>query len=155
MVNSKSVKISATSLMETLSIGQSIGANLKGGEVVELAGDLGSGKTSLVKGIVKGTGSKDLVSSPSFTICNEYRADKFRIYHFDFYRLNEPGIIRRELSEVMGADNNVIVIEWPEVIEDILPEERTIIELAATAESGRVIKINYPVELGYLTKNLA
>ena len=68
-----------------LMFGQKIGQKLKGGEVFELISDLGGGKTTLTKSIVKGSKSSDQVSSPSFTICNEYKALKFTIYHFDFF----------------------------------------------------------------------
>ncbi len=147
--------LSVSSLDQTLNIGKKLGANLKGGEVVELAGDLGSGKTSFVKGLASGAGSKDLVSSPSFTICNEYKASNFKIYHFDFYRLSEPGIIKRELAEALESNDAVIVIEWPAVIENILPDKRIVIKLTPSSESGRQITIDYPKELSYLVRGLS
>jgi tRNA threonylcarbamoyladenosine biosynthesis protein TsaE len=154
MRENQSISLKINSSDETNAVAKNIGANLRGGEVVELVGDLGSGKTTFVKGIASGAGSNELVSSPSFTICNEYKASKFKIYHFDFYRLNEPGIIRRELAEVIDAKSNVIVIEWPAVIENILPYERLVIELSATGENSRVIKINYAKALNYLVKGI-
>ena len=69
----------------TTAYGLFLGANLRGGEVVELISDLGGGKTTLTQAIVAGAGSKDVVSSPTFTIGKQYTAGKLRIYHFDFF----------------------------------------------------------------------
>ena len=119
--NLQTKTISSDSLEDTLRIGNAIGANLKGGEIIELLSDIGGGKTTITKGIAEGAGSDDLVSSPSFTLCNEYQAKNFRMYHFDFYRLSEPGIIKQELQEVLEDSNRVILIEWPDTVENILP----------------------------------
>jgi tRNA threonylcarbamoyladenosine biosynthesis protein TsaE len=151
----QTITLNSNSLEDTLTISKRLGSNLHGGEVIELLSDLGGGKTSLVKGLAKGAGSENLVSSPSFTIVNEYQAAKFKIYHFDFYRLSEPGIIRRELSEVLEEPGNVIVVEWPEVVEDSLPKEHIGIAITATGNTKRQLKISYPDNLAYLVKGLA
>ncbi len=148
------ISLTTRSADHTIKVGQSIGSHLKGGEVIELTGDLGSGKTTLIKGLVAGADSQELVSSPSFTICNEYISPKFKIYHFDFYRLSDPGIIKRELVEVINSPNNVIVIEWPEVIENILPNKRLIINMSLTKGGDRLIKLGYLNDLNYLIKDL-
>ena len=148
------LSVKTTSLESTLSLGSKLGQNLKGGEVIELASDLGGGKTSLVKGIVAGTGCSDLVSSPSFTICNQYQSPRFTIYHFDFYRLNDPGIIRRELVEVLGDKQAVVIIEWPSVIESALPQERLSISLNVEDEKTRDINFSFSHSLHYLVKGL-
>src|SRR5205807_2663685 len=108
----------STSADDTLAIAVLIGSKLKGGEVIELVSDLGGGKTTFVKGLAKGLGSQDEVHSPSFTLSNEYRAGGLKIYHFDFYRLNEPGIMRQELAEAIADLSGVMVVEWPEIVED-------------------------------------
>ncbi|MHB1865241.1 MAG: tRNA (adenosine(37)-N6)-threonylcarbamoyltransferase complex ATPase subunit type 1 TsaE [Candidatus Saccharimonadales bacterium] len=135
---------------ETINIGQSVGENLKGGEVIELISDLGSGKTTFIKGLVKGAGSQELVSSPSFTICNEYIAKSFTIYHFDFYRLKDPGIIKRELAEVVGNMESVVVIEWPDAVENILPSPRLVINIQLTENGERIINLTTSSQLSYL-----
>lgn len=150
----KSKLIKAEGLEATLALGHQLGQNLKGGEVIELSSDMGGGKTTLVKGLASGAGSKDLISSPSFTLCNQYKAPKFTIYHFDFYRLSEPGIIRRELEEVLGDPKAVVIIEWPAVIEDTLPEDKLSISLQATAENARDIIISSSPHLDYLMEGL-
>ncbi|MBX4191001.1 tRNA (adenosine(37)-N6)-threonylcarbamoyltransferase complex ATPase subunit type 1 TsaE, partial [Candidatus Saccharibacteria bacterium] len=80
----------STSSAETESIGSLIGASLKGGEVIELRSDLGGGKTTFVRGLAAGAGSKANVTSPTFTLSRLYPAKNFSIHHFDFYRLNDP-----------------------------------------------------------------
>jgi tRNA threonylcarbamoyladenosine biosynthesis protein TsaE len=146
----KSKLVKVESLGASLALGRRLGQNLKGGEVIELSSDLGGGKTTLVKGIAAGAGSKDLVSSPSFTICNQYKASGYTIYHFDFYRLNDPGIIRRELQEVLGDPKIVVVIEWPISVEDSLPPDRLSISLQATGEQTRDMRFECSEDLGYL-----
>src|SRR6185312_5854101 len=79
----------------TSDVAMKIGRKLQGGEVIELISDLGGGKTTFVRGLAKGMGSQDTVRSPSFTLSNEYRSGKLTLYHFDFYRLEDPGIMRR------------------------------------------------------------
>lgn len=137
-------EIKLQDLEATKDLGRRIASGLKGGEVIELIGDLGSGKTSLVKGIVEGLGSKQEATSPSFTICNEYTADRLTIYHFDFYRLSDPGIISRELGDVINHPDTIVITEWAESVENILPENRIIVTLKPTAEDGRVAKLVNP-----------
>lgn len=137
-----------------LMFGQKIGQKLKGGEVFELISDLGGGKTTLTKSIVKGGKSSDQVSSPSFTICNEYKALKFTIYHFDFYRLSDPGIINLELKEILESKQNpVVIIEWPESVLNILPKDHIKIKITIVGESLRDIDLSYPDKFKYLLED--
>ena len=122
---------------------------LRGGEVFVFSSDLGGGKTTLTKAIVKGLGSKDDVTSPSFTILNEYKS-KFDIYHFDFYRLTDPGIIAHQLSEVAIDEGSVTFIEWADVVSNVLPKDYIKIEISKTKEDNRNIKIYLPKSKGYL-----
>ena len=123
---------------------------MRGGEVFELVSDLGGGKTSFVKGLAQGMGSDDQVHSPSFTISNQYRAREFTLYHFDFYRLADPGIMRQELAEVLGDNAVVVAVEWAEAVSDVLPVERGIIELRTRGENERQITVTVPKSLAYL-----
>jgi len=113
--------------------------------VVELRSDLGGGKTTFVRGLVKGAGSRDRVSSPTFTLSRIYKAKNFEIHHFDFYRLNDAGILAEQLSEAI-SDERVVVVEWADIVEDVLPAERLTIEFELTADSPdeRRITIAYP-----------
>jgi tRNA threonylcarbamoyladenosine biosynthesis protein TsaE len=146
--------ITADSLESTIKLAEKIGSRLIGGELIELNSDLGGGKTTFTKGLLSGAGSKDLVSSPSFTICNQYRAGDLNFYHFDFYRLNDPGIIRRELLEVMDDKKAVIIIEWAGVVEDVLPEDKLSVTLVSNGETSRLISLNSSPSLNYLTEGL-
>lgn len=127
-----------------------VGRRLKGGEVIELVSDLGGGKTVFVKGVAKGMGIKDLVGSPSFTIASEYKAGDLTLHHFDFYRLGEPGIVGSELDEILGIPQNVVAIEWADLVNTILPQNRLSIHIHSLGESDRKLKFHYTKDLQYL-----
>lgn len=138
-----------------MAIGRTIGSCLSGGEVIELTSDLGGGKTTLTRGIAEGLKSADPVASPSFTICNTYACeDGLQLSHFDFYRLSEPGIVANELSEVLDDPANITVIEWPDIIEGILPPEHISIEIVSTESGERKIKIALPDSFSKLAERL-
>ena len=143
-------------LAETIEIGREIGSKLKGGEVIELISDLGGGKTTLTKGITEGAGSEDMVASPSFTISYLYSTPKFNIHHFDFYRLEDSGVVGLSLAEAISEKNDVIVIEWGDIVADILPESRITIKLSSDAEdeNKRIIEVDLPDQLNYLLEDL-
>jgi len=128
---------------------------LRGGEVLELVSDLGGGKTTFTRGLVRGTGSSDRVGSPSFTLSREYIAPKFTVAHFDFYRLTEGGIVADELAEYIGDPAYVCVVEWGDIVHDVLPEDRLTVTLKRTGEDTRTISCSYPSSYGYLLENLA
>lgn len=136
----------------TEKLAENIGKAVKGGEVIELMSDLGGGKTTFVRGLVRGTGSKDKVASPTFTISKLYRAAKREIYHFDFYRLQEAGIMAAELAEIAGDPQAITVVEWAEVVAHVLPEDRLSILIKQTPEGTRSIAFTAPQRLSYLVK---
>lgn len=142
--------LSSHNAADTESIGLFIGKAVRGGEVIELVSDLGGGKTTFVRGLARGMGSPDKVASPTFTISHEYKTDHLTLYHFDFYRLNEAGIVADELGEVVGDPAGVVVIEWGEIVEDVLPDERLTVRLQATSETDRELSLLYPEQLAYL-----
>lgn len=148
------MRFDSNNLEETLTLASQIGANCKGGEVIELVSDLGGGKTAFVRGLARGMGSRDDVSSPSFTLSNEYRAENNTLYHFDFYRLSEPGIMRQELAEVLDDKHAVIAIEWADVVNDVLPTEHITITIETTGEDSRTYCVTYPDEFSYITKGV-
>lgn len=99
---------------ETQSLGESWGRAAERGLVIALSGDLGAGKTELVKGIARGLGATTRVHSPTFTLVNEYVGGRWRLFHLDLYRLETPGqIISAGLEEFLRPDG-VTVIEWAE-----------------------------------------
>jgi tRNA threonylcarbamoyladenosine biosynthesis protein TsaE len=123
---------------------------LKGGEAIELISDLGGGKTTFVRGLVRGAGSKDRVASPTFTISKVYDTDKFEMHHFDFYRLHEAGIVADELSEVVGDPQMVVIVEWADVVQHVLPEKRLTVNIEQTPTGSRQITFRAPESLAYL-----
>lgn len=124
-----------------IKLGYEIGASLLGGEVLELVGDVGAGKTTFTKGLAKGIGVLETVQSPSFTISRVYEGEKLQLKHYDFYRLAEPGILAAEISESLAEPDNITVVEWAEGVSDILPEDRTRIVFQPTSENSRKVEI--------------
>jgi tRNA threonylcarbamoyladenosine biosynthesis protein TsaE len=127
-----------------------IGRKLRGGETIELTSDLGGGKTAFVRGLAKGMGSEDAVRSPSFTLSNQYRAGKLTLHHLDFYRLQEPGIMERELAEILQDSHAVVVIEWGGIAKVVLPPDRLTIRIKPTGERMRQFNFSCPNNLKYL-----
>ena len=112
---------------------------LKAGDVIELIGDVGSGKTFFVRSLAKALGA-DGVSSPSFVIKNEYTSGKIPIMHYDFYRLDDPGIMHAEINESLSSDN-LVIVEWAGNVKDVLPQDRYKIQFRVTAEDTRELTI--------------
>jgi len=139
--------IEVNSDLETKDLAASIGSLLKGGEVFELVGDVGAGKTTFVKGLAKGLKIEDDIQSPSYTISRLYDArDNLQLVHYDFYRLTEPGIMANEVAEMIHDKNTITVIEWADIVEGILPENRYTIRIESPSENVRTI--NLPDTLG-------
>lgn len=124
------------------SFGRKIGSLLKGGENIELVGDVGAGKTTLVKGLAVGLGIDENIQSPSFTINRLYGGrDGILLSHYDFYRLSDAGILSDELSEAVNDEKTVTVIEWAEAVSNILPVDRLVIEIVALSDFDRKLTI--------------
>lgn len=112
-----------TSEKETIELGIKIGELLKGGETIALFGDLGAGKTAITKGIVKGLNSTDLVSSPTFTLLNQYNS-KLSVNHYDMYRVETiDDLYSVGYFDYLSDEDSVMIIEWSENIENVLPED--------------------------------
>ena len=128
---------------EMIAFGERIGHVLQGGEIIELVGDVGAGKTTFVKGIGHGMSIDETVQSPSFTISRQYKSPSgLYLVHYDFFRLKDPGIMTDELSEVIGNTINVTVIEWSDTVRQVLPDDRLTVTITARGESGRWVKIH-------------
>ncbi len=134
------MKIVTNSTEETIKLGKKVGRYLKSGDVLGLIGELGSGKTTLVKGIASGLGvrEKDNVSSPSFVLIKEY-SGRFPLFHLDLYRLNNLKDIEYLGVEEYLFNDGVCVIEWAEKMKMLLPDYLQV-DLAIKGENIREIK---------------
>ncbi len=122
--------------------GARLGAKLSGGEVIELVGDIGAGKTTFTKGLARGLGVSDDVQSPTFTISRIYETPSgIRLAHYDFYRLQDAGVMQMELAESVCDPQTITVIEWAKIVENVLPATTLTIEIAPLDEMTRVVKI--------------
>ena len=125
---------------QTRSIGRRLGGALQVGDVVCLQGNLGAGKTTFVQGIAKGWGSLDSVSSPTFIIVNVYRrADQSQLFHMDAYRLDSTAEAE-ELDIDSMLSQGPLLIEWPERINGLVPNERLWVQLEHIDEEEREMK---------------
>jgi tRNA threonylcarbamoyladenosine biosynthesis protein TsaE len=131
---------------DTIALGERLAAELPARAVVLLIGNLGAGKTTLTKGIVKGLGAAqpDEVSSPTFTLIHEYSPSA---YHVDLYRLDSPAQLATLGLEEIFDREAVVLIEWGEKFLERLPEERIEIRLRATGENSREIEISSRLRL--------
>jgi tRNA threonylcarbamoyladenosine biosynthesis protein TsaE len=127
---------------EMRAFGVKLGAFLRGGEVIELVGDVGAGKTSLTKGIAAGLGVDEDVQSPSFTISRVYETPQhLYLAHYDFYRLHDAGVMANELKEAVGDPHNITVVEWADIVKGVLPADRLSVHITPTAEHERRLEI--------------
>lgn len=119
--------------------GKKLAQSLQAPQVLELLGDVGAGKTTLTRGIATGLRVQEPVSSPSFTISKEYQGEKYRLVHYDFYRLNDPGIMAEDLLDSVSDNNTITIVEWGESIRDVLPENRLRITIKNLDENTREV----------------
>ena len=125
---------------ETFKFGEALGVVAEKGDCFALYGTLGMGKSVLSRGFIKKLSGEGEVPSPTFTLVQMYRAEKFEIYHYDLYRLKFPDEVF-ELSIEEALSQGVTLIEWPEKMGDYLPKDAFVVEI--TPEKGkRVIKIS-------------
>lgn len=113
---------------ETIKLAESFSSTLKGGDVIVLNGNLGSGKTFFIKNTLKNLNIKN-VSSPTFSLINEY-AGKFKVYHFDFYRINNKiELYDIGFDDYLNNENSIVFIEWGNLFPELLPSKRIEIEI--------------------------
>ena len=119
---------------ETERIGEAIGQAAEPGTVVALIGDLGTGKTTLTKSIARGLGVTETVTSPTFNIIREYKTGRIPLYHFDVYRIGDPDEMFELGYEEYFYGDGICVVEWADIIEDLLPEDAVIIRIERGAD---------------------
>ena len=131
--------IETNSPEETFALGQKLGEQAKAGQIYTLNGDLGVGKTVFTQGIARGLGITEAVSSPTFTIVQVYEEGRLPFYHFDVYRIGDIS----EMDEIGYEDyfysDSYCFIEWPELVENLLPEETVRVHIAVHPDKTRTI----------------
>ena len=134
----------STSEEKTIHLGKIIGKHLNGGNIIALTGELGSGKTCITRGIARGMGIPEEfhVTSPTFTLINEYPG-RIPLYHLDVYRLSGSEDLKDLGYEEYFFGKGVVVIEWAEKIQDIIPSDSIFIYLKYINKNKREIKITY------------
>ena len=127
--------------LETMSLGEQLARSLHSGATLLLTGDLGAGKTTLVRGIAKGLHIRDVVQSPTFNIMKIYFKGDRPLIHIDAYRLAD---INSDigLDEYIGYESGITVIEWPMFIKDLLPEDAIEVNITNDGDDNRTLKFN-------------
>lgn len=134
-----------------------LGQILKAPAVVELRSDLGGGKTTFAQGIAKGFGVNEALSSPTFSICKIYKSKTdSEVHHYDFYRLEEPGILADQIKESLNSPNALTIVEWPEIMEAVLPKDKIVVVIKPVQNNSdhRIIEFHYPESKFALIKQL-
>ncbi len=127
------------SFEETVELGKKLGYILRPGDVICLSGDLGTGKTALTNGIAKALGIDSYITSPTFTLVNEYEG-KYPLYHFDVYRIADADeMFDIGFEEYINGDG-ITIIEWGELISEILPDEIIDIKISKNLQKGLDIR---------------
>ena len=128
---------------ETIAVGRELSSLLAPPKVVVLTGDLGAGKTTLVKGIAQGfeAAAEEDVTSPTFTLIHEYRGPSATLYHIDLYRIDTPRELDTLALDDLMTDNSVLLIEWGEKFERFRRERDVEILLQRVSDSGREIRL--------------
>lgn len=139
------MKYESLSAEETARIGETLGKEAKAGGIYTLTGDLGTGKTVFAQGFAKGLGVTDYVNSPTFTIVSEYTDGRIPFYHFDVYRISDPEEMYEIGFEEYLYGEGVCLIEWAELISDIMPTNTIDITIEKDLTKGfdyRIINVS-------------
>lgn len=131
---------------DTEKFGHALADRLRAGDVVALIGDLGTGKTTLTGYIAEGLGVKEMITSPTFTIVNEYRSGRLPLFHFDAYRLEGGEDVFQAGVEEYFYMNGVCVIEWADRIAEILPDDTKAIFIEYGKKEGeRIYRCSFSI----------
>ena len=141
--NMKNIKYVSNSETDTKNLAKKLASQLSVGDIIILSGELGSGKTKFTEGFLSFFGLENEISSPTFTIVNEYRNDKIKIFHFDVYRLEDLD----EFYAIGGDEyfnSGICIIEWGELIKNALPDSfiEVIFSKDCSSENTRLLNIN-------------
>lgn len=138
----------------TLAFGRRLAIAAADGGIVYLHGDLGAGKTTLVRGLMRGHGFQGAVKSPTYTLVEPYELDQCHIYHFDLYRLADPGEVEYLGTEDYFKNNNLCLIEWPNRGGDAIPAADLSIELSSEGSGRRLHVASHSARGDVIAKRL-
>ena len=125
----------------TLALGGRLAAHLQPGDVIYLSGELGAGKTTLTRGVLRGLGFEGRVKSPTYTLVELYEISRLHLYHFDFYRFADPQEWLESGFRDLFNETNICLVEWPEKAGELLPPSDLTLTLKATPSNGRKAQI--------------
>ena len=146
--------ISLSDAAATQALGARIAARLAVGDTVALEGDLGAGKTTLARAILRALGVEEDVPSPTFTLVQHYETPGLTVRHFDLYRIEKPGEID-ELGLDDAVNEGAVLIEWPERAEGRLPADRLHVALSVTGAQSRQAKLSGPAKWSKVFQDMA
>ena len=139
----------SNSAQETEALGERLAARLRPGDVIAYTGDLGAGKTAFTRGLARGLGVADRVTSPTFTIVTEYEGGRLPLFHFDLYRMDSP----EELFDIGWEDylarGGVCAVEWSENVADALERDTVRVDIRRGGEESRRVISVEPVPAGF------
>lgn len=138
------IEISIPSLDGIASAAREFVAQIGTNRVFAFYGNMGAGKTTFIKAVCEQLGVKDAVTSPTFAIVNEYESDMGAIYHFDFYRIKNLREVMDLGFEDYAYSGNLCLMEWPELIEELLPENTVNVNISETPGGGRTVILDIP-----------
>lgn len=130
---------------QMIDFGENLAKTLVAPTVIELVGDIGAGKTTITKGIAKGLGIDEEITSPTFTLSKRYSFQKagkeYFLVHYDFYRLNDPGIMSEDLLENIQNPNTITIIEWGDSVSNLLPKDHLRFFITINDDGSRSINL--------------
>ncbi len=151
MISAMKLEVTVENTEQTMLFAKVLATKLRGGEAIELIGDVGAGKTTFVHGLMTGLESDDPVTSPTFTINNVYDSGRLPVYHFDFYRLGDNDtMIKHELTETVEREDAVIVLEWAQPLRSVLPQKPISIHITNLGEHARKFVVTIPEHYAYI-----
>lgn len=130
---------------DMVALGYSIGSVLKAGAVISLRGSLGAGKTVFAKGVARSLGITEAIVSPTFTLVQEYEG-RLPMYHMDLYRINSEDDFQMIGGEDLLYSDGVCLVEWSEIINDLLPKWTLFVDIAVNTNQSRTVKLKGDVE---------
>jgi len=136
------VKFITHSPEETILYAEKIAHTLKPGDIIAFRGGLGAGKTTFTRGLAKGLGIGDIVTSPTFALVNEYRGKNLTLYHFDMYRIENSDDLESTGYYDYPLDESIFAVEWSENIDNVLPENTIYIDIKYINENERIINVS-------------